>query len=147
MFTSEAVARSALRRQVLHWRAQHQNLLPLDLPGTYSQRKKRPLLSQRRRGGGSRIPSVSALPAGMFSWNAGLAGNVEHVSRALRLIGESGLEDGGMEGLAERLGVGSDGIFGGCSSRHLGAPPSAVAQTRRLHFAKKLIDETQLPMT
>ena len=31
--------------------------------------------------------------------------------------------------------------------RHLGATPNAVAQTRRLHFAKKLIDETTLPMT
>jgi AraC family transcriptional regulator of adaptative response / DNA-3-methyladenine glycosylase II len=30
--------------------------------------------------------------------------------------------------------------------RHLGATPIAVAQTRRLHFAKKLIDETELPM-
>ncbi|MGH7947364.1 MAG: AlkA N-terminal domain-containing protein, partial [Opitutaceae bacterium] len=30
--------------------------------------------------------------------------------------------------------------------QHLGASPSAVAQTRRLHFAKKLIDETTLPM-
>ena len=30
---------------------------------------------------------------------------------------------------------------------HLGAPPVAVAQTRRLHFAKKLIDETDLPFT
>jgi AraC family transcriptional regulator of adaptative response / DNA-3-methyladenine glycosylase II len=29
----------------------------------------------------------------------------------------------------------------------LGATPSAVAQTRRLQFAKKLIDETTLPMT
>src|SRR5262249_50482160 len=32
------------------------------------------------------------------------------------------------------------------SLRHRGAPPSAVARTRRLHFAKKLIDETSLPM-
>ena len=31
--------------------------------------------------------------------------------------------------------------------QHLGATPSAVAQTRRLHFAKKLIDETNLPMS
>ncbi len=30
--------------------------------------------------------------------------------------------------------------------KHLGATPMAVAQTRRLHFAKKLIDETNLPM-
>jgi AraC family transcriptional regulator of adaptative response / DNA-3-methyladenine glycosylase II len=31
--------------------------------------------------------------------------------------------------------------------RHVGAAPIAVAQTRRLHFAKRLIDETRLPMT
>ncbi len=31
--------------------------------------------------------------------------------------------------------------------QHLGATPSAVAKTRRLHFAKKLIDETTLPMS
>ena len=67
------------------------------------------------------------------------------VSRALRLIGESGLEDGGVEGLAERLGVGSRHLRR-LFLRHLGATPSAVAQTRRLHFAKKLIDETSLPM-
>jgi AraC family transcriptional regulator of adaptative response / DNA-3-methyladenine glycosylase II len=30
--------------------------------------------------------------------------------------------------------------------RHLGASPIAVAHTRRLHFAKKLIDETRLPL-
>jgi AraC family transcriptional regulator of adaptative response / DNA-3-methyladenine glycosylase II len=73
-------------------------------------------------------------------------GTSNTVSRALRLIAESGLENGGMEGLAERLGVGSRHLRR-LFIRHLGAPPSAVAQTRRLHFAKKLIDETTLPMT
>lgn len=73
-------------------------------------------------------------------------GTSNTVSRALRLIGESGLEDGGMEGLAERLGVGSRHLRR-LFIRHLGAPPSAVAKTRRLHFAKKLIDETRLSMT
>ena len=68
------------------------------------------------------------------------------VSRALRLIGESALEEGGMEGLAERLGVGSRHLRR-LFIRHLGASPSAVAKTRRLHFAKKLIDETRLSMT
>jgi AraC family transcriptional regulator of adaptative response / DNA-3-methyladenine glycosylase II len=63
----------------------------------------------------------------------------------LRLIGESGLEDGGVEVLAERLGVGSRHLRR-LFLRHLGATPIAVAQTRRLHFAKKLIDETSLPM-
>src|SRR5205809_7130540 len=67
------------------------------------------------------------------------------VSRALRLIAESGLEDGGVEGLAERLGVGSRHLRR-LFVKHLGATPSAVAQTRRLHFAKKLIDETSMPM-
>jgi len=73
-------------------------------------------------------------------------GTPNTVSRALRLISESGLEDGGVEVLAERLGVGSRHLRR-LFLRHLGATPIAVAQTRRLHFAKKLIDETSLPMS
>jgi AraC family transcriptional regulator of adaptative response / DNA-3-methyladenine glycosylase II len=67
------------------------------------------------------------------------------VSRALRLISESALEDGGMDALATRLGIGSRHMRR-LFLKHLGASPIAVAQTRRLHFAKKLIDETRLPM-
>jgi len=73
-------------------------------------------------------------------------GTSNTVSRALRLIGESGLEDGGVEVLAARLGVGSRHLRR-LFLKHLGATPTAVAHTRRLHFAKKLIDETSLPMT
>lgn len=73
-------------------------------------------------------------------------GTPNTVSRALRLISESGLEDGGVEVLASRLGVGSRHLRR-LFLQHLGATPSAVAQTRRLHFAKKLIDETSLPMS
>jgi len=73
-------------------------------------------------------------------------GTSNTVSRALRLIGESGLEDGGVEVLAERMGVGSRHLRR-LFLRHLGATPTAVARTRRLHFAKKLIDETTLPMS
>jgi AraC family transcriptional regulator, regulatory protein of adaptative response / DNA-3-methyladenine glycosylase II len=73
-------------------------------------------------------------------------GTQNTVSRALRLIGQSGLEDGGVELLANRLGVGSRHLRR-LFLQHLGATPSAVAQTRRLQFAKKLIDETALPMT
>jgi len=73
-------------------------------------------------------------------------GTSNTVSRALRLIDESALEDGGVEVLAERLGVGSRHLRR-LFLRHLGATPSAVAQTRRLDFAKKLIDETRLSMT
>ncbi|HZW93003.1 MAG TPA: AlkA N-terminal domain-containing protein [Candidatus Eremiobacteraceae bacterium] len=73
-------------------------------------------------------------------------GTSNTVSRALRLIGESGLEDGGVEVLAARLGVGSRHLRR-LFLKHLGATPTAVARTRRMHFAKKLIDETSLPMT
>src|SRR5260370_5647677 len=68
------------------------------------------------------------------------------VSRALKLIGESALDDGGVDQLADRLGIGSRHLRR-LFVRHLGATPVAVAQTRRVHFAKKLIDETSLPMT
>ncbi|HWH61547.1 MAG TPA: AlkA N-terminal domain-containing protein [Terriglobales bacterium] len=72
-------------------------------------------------------------------------GTSSTVSRALRLIAESGLDDGGIESLAERLGIGSRHLRR-LFLRHVGATPSAMAQTRRLHFAKKLIDESNLPM-
>lgn len=72
-------------------------------------------------------------------------GTSNTVARALRLIGESGLDDGGVEWLAERLGVGSRHLRR-LFVRHLGATPIVVAHTRRMHFAKKLIDETDLPM-
>src|SRR5690348_1752046 len=68
------------------------------------------------------------------------------VSRALRLIGESPLEDGGVDALANRLGIGSRHLRR-LFLQHLGAPPMAVVQTRRLQFVKKLIDETTLPMS
>src|SRR5262249_3830180 len=72
-------------------------------------------------------------------------GTSNTVSRALRLIDDGAIEDAGMENLADRLGVGARHLRR-LFLRHLGAPPSAVIQTRRLHFAKKLIDETSLSM-
>ena len=72
-------------------------------------------------------------------------GTSNTVTRALRLIGETGLEDGGVESLAERLGIGARHLRR-LFLKHLGASPIAVAHTRRLHFAKKLIDETTLSM-
>ena len=73
-------------------------------------------------------------------------GTSNTVSRALRLIEESGLEDGGVETLADRLGIGSRHLRR-LFLKHLGATPSAVARVRRLHFVKKLIDETSLSMS
>ena len=68
------------------------------------------------------------------------------VRRALRLIDDGCLDDGSVEDLAARLGIGTrhlDRLF----MEHVGASPIAVAQTRRLHFAKRLLDETHLPIT
>jgi AraC family transcriptional regulator of adaptative response / DNA-3-methyladenine glycosylase II len=67
------------------------------------------------------------------------------VSRALRLIGEGALDEDGVDRLADRLGVTSRHLRR-LFLRHLGATPLDVAQTRRMHFAKKLLDETALPM-
>src|SRR5580700_2731250 len=55
------------------------------------------------------------------------AGTSATVSRALRLIDEMGSEDGGMETLAERLGVGSRHLRR-LFLRHLGATPKSVVQ-------------------
>src|SRR5579862_4377815 len=76
----------------------------------------------------------------------GLLGASASVSRALKLIGESALDDGSVDDLAERLGIGARHLRR-LFLRYLGATPVAVAQTRRVHFAKKLIDETSLSMT
>ena len=73
------------------------------------------------------------------------SGTATTVSRALRLIAETRLEEGGLEALAERLGVGTRHLRR-LFLRHLGTTPVALAQSCRLSFAKKLIDETTLPM-
>jgi AraC family transcriptional regulator, regulatory protein of adaptative response / DNA-3-methyladenine glycosylase II len=68
------------------------------------------------------------------------------VSRGLKLISEGALDESSVDQLAERLGLGARHLRR-MFLQHLGATPIAVAQTRRVHFAKKLIDETDLPMT
>ena len=68
------------------------------------------------------------------------------VSRALQLIDQDFLDDHSVGGLAEQLALGLvqlSRLF----QDHLGTSPVAVAQTRRLHFAKKLIDETHLNLS
>jgi AraC family transcriptional regulator of adaptative response / DNA-3-methyladenine glycosylase II len=65
------------------------------------------------------------------------------VSRGLRLIGEGALDTGDVEHFAACMGVTARHLRR-LFLRHLGATPTAVALTRRLHFAKKLIDETGL---
>ena len=146
VFASPAVARCALRWQVLHRRAHHRSLLPFNLSSAHVREKNvRYFPSAAAAAEAGFRPCLRCRPEcspGTPAW----LGTPNTVSRALRLISESGLEDGGVEVLAERLGVGSRHLRR-LFLRHLGATPLAVAQTRRLHFAKKLIDETSLPMS
>ena len=74
-------------------------------------------------------------------------GTSSTVRRALELIAEGALdgEEAGVEALAERLGVGGRQLRR-LFEQHLGASPIAVAQTRRVLFAKQLMHETRLPM-
>ncbi len=75
-------------------------------------------------------------------------GSSNTVSRALKLIAEGALDESeaGVEAFAEKLGVGGRQLRR-LFSQHLGASPIAVAQTRRVLFAKQLIHDTHLPMT
>lgn len=79
---------------------------------------------------------------GTPAWN----GASTTVARALREITEGALDEGGVERLAGRLGVG-DRHLRRLFLEYLGAPPIAVAQTHRLLSAKRLLDETDLPVT
>jgi AraC family transcriptional regulator of adaptative response / DNA-3-methyladenine glycosylase II len=74
-------------------------------------------------------------------------GTSNTVSRALALIADGALDGGeaGVEALAERLGLGGRQLRR-LFKQHLGATPVAVAQTRRVLFAKQLIQDTPMSM-
>jgi AraC family transcriptional regulator of adaptative response / DNA-3-methyladenine glycosylase II len=68
------------------------------------------------------------------------------VHRAMRLIRSGALDRDGLGALAECLGVGSrhlDRLF----QKHIDASPLQVARTFRVQRAKRLLDQTRLPMT
>ena len=73
------------------------------------------------------------------------SGTSTTVRRGLRLIANGALDESNVETLATRLGVTSRHLRR-LFTKHLGASPLAVAHTQRLHFAKRLIDQTSLPM-
>jgi AraC family transcriptional regulator of adaptative response / DNA-3-methyladenine glycosylase II len=70
------------------------------------------------------------------------------VSRALAKIAQGALDADGanVSAFADQLGVGERQLRR-LFEQHLGASPIQVAQTRRILFAKQLIQDTQLPMT
>ncbi|WP_370690612.1 AlkA N-terminal domain-containing protein [Parvibaculum sp.] len=74
------------------------------------------------------------------------AGTAASVSRALRLIEEGALDEGRLDDLAQRLGMGERQLRR-LFLAHVGAGPQAVAANRRLLTAKQLISDTGLPLS
>lgn len=90
-------------------------------------------------------PCLRCLPElapGVRNGNSGPA----LVGRALKLIDGGFLDDGTADELAVEVGV-SVRHLGRLFERHVGATPHRVAYSRRLLFAKHLLDESDLPMT
>lgn len=67
------------------------------------------------------------------------------VSRALRLIAEGALCDGGVQGLAERVGMGARQLRR-LFIQHVGTPPVKVGALYRLYCAQILIQRTKMPI-
>jgi AraC family transcriptional regulator of adaptative response / DNA-3-methyladenine glycosylase II len=68
------------------------------------------------------------------------------VKRALTLIDQGVLDTHSVDDLADRLGV-SDRYLRRLFSKHVGASPKAVARSRRVLLAKRLISDTEDSMT
>ena len=79
---------------------------------------------------------------GSPAWN----GTATTVARGMRLIEEGFLDEGSVAGLAERLGIGPRHLLR-LFLRHTGASPSAIAATRCVQAAKRLIDQTPMPLS
>jgi AraC family transcriptional regulator of adaptative response / DNA-3-methyladenine glycosylase II len=69
----------------------------------------------------------------------------ELVCRAMRGIVDGALDDATEDQLAERLGV-SGRHLRRLFDQHVGATPAEVARSRRAHFARRLLDDTDLPI-
>ncbi|PXA94162.1 hypothetical protein DMC47_21070 [Nostoc sp. 3335mG] len=74
------------------------------------------------------------------------AGTLASIHRALRLIDDGALAEGGVVALAERLGM-TDRHLRRLFVEHLGLTPLAIEATRRLHLAKHLVHDTHLSLT
>lgn len=72
-------------------------------------------------------------------------GSLATVERGIRLITEGALDEAGVEALADRLGVSARHLVR-LFNKHIGASPMQVARTTRVQRAKRLLDETDLPM-
>ena len=111
--------------------------------GQVAQRRVLPTAAAAERAGFR--PCLRCRPEtapGTPAWHGAAAS----VSRALRLIERGFLDDGKtVEDLADTLGMTARHLRR-LFLRHAGASPIAVATTRRVQRAKRLVDETALPM-
>ncbi len=76
------------------------------------------------------------------AWN----GTRSTVERALKLIESGALDTGTVEELGTRLGIGARHLSR-LFADHIGASPLQTAQTLRIGRAKRMLDETTLPIT
>ncbi len=70
----------------------------------------------------------------------------ELVCRAVQLILDGALDEGTEVGLAARLGT-SGRHLRRLFTQHLGVTPDQLARSRRAHFARRLLDDTDLTVT
>ncbi len=79
---------------------------------------------------------------GSPAWN----GTSATVSRAMLLIRQGALNEGSLEDLASKLGVGSRHLRR-LFQTHIGASPKSLATTQKILFGKKLLNEADLSVT
>jgi AraC family transcriptional regulator of adaptative response / DNA-3-methyladenine glycosylase II len=79
---------------------------------------------------------------GSPAWN----GTATTAARGMRLIEEGFLEKASVAHLADHLGIGPRHLLR-LFLHHTGATPSGVAATRRVQAAKRLIDQTAMPLS
>jgi len=79
---------------------------------------------------------------GSPAWN----GTSATVSRAMLLIRHGALNEGSVEALAAKLGVGGRHLRR-LFKEHVGVSPLALATTHNILFAKKLLTETSMPVS
>lgn len=70
----------------------------------------------------------------------------ELVCRAVRLVIDGILDDGTEDDLGARLGVSARQLRR-LFAEHLGVTPDQLARSVRVHFARRLLDDTDLPIT
>src|SRR5258705_12081777 len=73
-------------------------------------------------------------------------GTATTVARGMRLIEDGFLDRSSVEELAGKLGIGPRHLLR-LFLRHAGATPSEVAATRRVQAAKRLLNETTMPLS